>query len=116
LLNRLVPRIGHPHRRQLASPQKLRQAHRIAAVRLHAIARLLRNERRCNNNAVVAKAHDLPIQPISCRPSLVAKRQPPMAAGKLPYQLRCRRRAVLDLANKPDFTPPTAFRNRHRIA
>jgi hypothetical protein len=41
----LVLAIRNPHRSQIAAAEQLRQAHRVTPVRLHPIARLLRNER-----------------------------------------------------------------------
>src|SRR5262249_9734473 len=92
------------------------QIARIAPVGLHPIARLLRNERGRRHDAVVAERLDLPVQPIAGRAGLVAEHKPRILAGKLPHKLLGRRRAVLDLAQKPDLAIPTGLRNRHRVA
>jgi hypothetical protein len=112
----LMPLIGHPHRGQRAGAQQLRQTERIAPVGLHPIPRLPGNERSRNNQALMPKALDLPIQSIPGRPRLVAERQPLVLARKLLHQLRRRRRAVLDHAEKPHRACPPAFRNRNRMA
>src|SRR6516164_9455484 len=115
ITHRLVTRVGNPDRREIASAQLLDQTDRIAPVGLYPLARLLQNERGRYHNALVPKALDLPVEPISGRPCLVAERQPPILSGKLPHHLRDRRLGVLDLAQKPNFTSPTSFRNRNRI-
>ena len=74
------------------------QTDRIAPVGLHPLARLLQNERGRHHDALMPKALDLPVEPISGRPRLVAERQPPILSRKLPHKLRDRRPGVLDLA------------------
>src|SRR6185295_571638 len=101
---------------QLTGAQQLDQAKRVAPVGLHAIARLLRNERRRNHKALVTEALDLPVEPVPGRPRLVAERHPLVLAGKLAHKLRRRRPGVLDLADKPNLARSASLRNRNRIA
>jgi hypothetical protein len=63
----------------------------------------------------VTKALDLPVQLITGRPRFVAEHQPRVLGAELAYQLRSRRRCILDLAEKPHLASPTAVRNRNRI-
>jgi len=114
--HRLVTLLGNPYGGQLAGAQQLDQAKRVAPVGLHPIARLLRNERRRNHNAMVTEALDLPVEPVSGRPRLVAERQPLVLGGKLPHKLRRRRDGVVDLAEKPNLARPPGLRDRNRIA
>ena len=113
--HRLMAFVRNPHRGEFPGAQQLHQAHRIAPVGLHPIARPLGNERRRNHQAVLPKALDLPVQPIACRPGLVTERQAGVLAGKLTYQLGGCRCTVLNLPNKANLTRPSGLRNRHRI-
>jgi hypothetical protein len=56
-------RIWNPYSLQLAGPQKPRQAHRIAPVRLDRLARTLGDQRGRNDIAAVAEIDDLAIKP-----------------------------------------------------
>jgi hypothetical protein len=114
--HRLVLRVGNPDRREIATTQLLDQTDRIAPVGLHPLARLLQNERGRHHQAFVPKALDLPVEPISGRPRLVAERQPVILSGKLLYQLGRRRRRVVDLTQEPHLARPSSFGNRNRIA
>src|SRR5580704_15566391 len=67
--------VRHPHRGELARAQQLGEAYRIAPVRLHSIAGLLRNERGGHHQAVMAEALEQSVEAISCRPCFIAKRQ-----------------------------------------
>src|SRR5262249_52481055 len=94
---------------------KLGQTERVAPVGLHPIARLPRDQRGRHHHALMTEACDLPVKPISGRPRLVAERQPPMLAGKLPDQLRRHRTGVLEFPEKPDLALSPGVRNRYRI-
>src|SRR6516225_9690873 len=90
ITHRLVTRVGNPDRSEIASAQLFDQTDRIAPVGLHPLARLLQNERGRYHHALVPKSLDLPVEPISGRPCLVAKRQPPILSSSLPHHLRDR--------------------------
>ena len=94
ITHRLVPRIRHPDRGQIAGAQQPGQGQRIAPIGLHPIAGLLRDQRRRHHDAVVAEALDQPIQPIAGRPGFIAERQPAMLRRKLLHQLARRRLRV----------------------
>ena len=65
IAHRLLVTSRHPHRRQLPGSVKPRQAHRVAAIRLHPIPRLARNQARCYDLAVVAGLGDLAIHSVA---------------------------------------------------
>jgi hypothetical protein len=115
IAHRLVTPVRNPNRGELIGTQQLRQADRVAPVGLHMIAWPPRDQRRRDHHAFETEPLDLPVQPVSGRPRLVTERQPPIFGGELTHQLRRRRRRILDLAEKPDLTQPTAVRNRDRI-
>src|SRR5262245_4677811 len=73
ITHRLVRIVGDPDARQLAGPVQLGEHDRVAPIRLHAIARLHRNERRGNYNAVVVKLGELTVEAIAAGPRLIAK-------------------------------------------
>jgi len=62
--HRLVRRIRGPHPRELASAMQPRQRDRVAAVRLHAFPRSLRDQSRSDHQAIVAESLDLAIKPV----------------------------------------------------
>ena len=83
IAHRLVPSVRNPDRGELVGAQQPRQAQRIAPVGLHLVARPLRDQRRRHHDAFVAEALDLPVQPVTGRPGLVAERQPLVLAASL---------------------------------
>jgi hypothetical protein len=102
--HRLMPLVGHPDRGEFPGAQLLGEAYRIASVRLHPIARFLRDERGGRHDAVVTKLPDQPMEPVSRRPRLVAKRQLTVFGRKLGNELARRRFRGVDLteiANVP---------------
>src|SRR5712691_2070056 len=114
--HRLMPLVGHPDRGEFPGAQYLGQAYRIASVRLHPIARFLRDERGCRHDAVVAKLPDQPIEPVSRRPRLVAKRQLTVFGRKFGDELARRRFRGVDLAKIANIPATTILRDRNRIA
>ena len=60
--HRLVRRVRHPNRGELARAVQLRQAQRITPVGLHPVARLARDQGRRHHHAGVAEALELPLQ------------------------------------------------------
>src|SRR5258707_10466381 len=89
----------------------------MASVRLHPIARFLRDQRGRRHDAVVAKLPDQPIAPVSRRPRLVAKRQLTVFGRKFGDELARRRFRGVDLAKianvppRPSSATATALRN-----
>ena len=96
--HRLVPHVGHPHRGDLAGAQVAADALRVAAVGLHMITRLLRNQRRGRNDIAMAEALDQPVQAVAGRPRLVAERQLVVLGRQPGDELTRRRLARVELA------------------
>src|SRR6202166_1474835 len=86
-----MPLVRHPHRGALARAPQLGEAYRIAPVRLHSVAGLLRNERGSHHQALVAEALEQSVEPISCRPCFIAKHQITVFRCKLCHELSDRR-------------------------
>jgi hypothetical protein len=74
---RLVPRIGNPHRRQLAGPVQLRQTAGVSSIGLDPVARPLRYQRGGDDNAVMPGRRQLALDAVTARPRLVAEAQHP---------------------------------------
>src|ERR1700726_5260603 len=104
-----MPLVRHPPRGELARAQQLRKAYRIAPVRLHSVAGLLRNERGSHHQALVAEALEQSVEPISCRPCFIAKRQITVFRCKLGHELSDRRLRGRELPEIPhlSITHPT---------
>src|SRR5712675_1611427 len=102
--------VSSPARDSLARP------YRIASVRLHPIARFLRDQRGRRHDAVVAKLPDQPIEPVSRRPRLVAKCQLTVFGRKFGDELARRRFRGVDLAEIANVPATTILRDRNRIA
>src|SRR4029077_21147087 len=94
---------------------QLGEANRIAPVRLHSIAGLLRNERGGHHQALVAEALEQSVEPISCRPCFIAKRQITVFRCKLCHELLDRRLRGRKLTEIPDLAATVAISNRHCI-
>ena len=76
--------IGHPDRRQLARPMELGQHEGIAAVGLHPVARLHRDERGGDDHAVMTHLDELPVDAVAAGTGLMAEvRRSPLAAQLL---------------------------------
>ena len=115
IAHRLMSRVRRPHSRQFAGPMQSRQRDRVAPVRLDALARPFRDQGRRDHHAVVAERLDLAIKPVSRRPGFKADVQPTVSARQSLDRPLDRQRAVLDVAEKPDFAGPAAFRDRHGV-
>src|SRR6516225_11237142 len=111
-----MPLVRHPHSSELARAQQLGEAHRIAPVRLHAIAGLLRNERGSHHQTVMAEALEQSVEAISCRSCFVAKRQMTAFRCKLCHQLSDRRLRGRKLPEISYFAATAAIGNGYCIA
>ena len=112
--HRLMRRVRHPDRRQLASPVQLRQHHSIAAVRLHPVPRLYRNERRRHHDAVMPQFNKLTVKTIPTRPRLVTEMQSTSRCGQLLHQLADMIGPVQNRAPVANLTATFPPRNRDR--
>src|SRR6202007_234195 len=110
-----MPLVRHPHRGELARAQQLRKAYRIAPVRLHSIAGLLRNERGSHHQGLVAEALEQSVETISCRPCFIAKRQMTVFRCKLCHELSDRRLRSRKFPEIPDLAATAAIGNCHCI-
>src|SRR5215467_11901120 len=111
----LMPFVGYPDCSEFAGARQLGQLHRVATVRLHPNAGLLRDQRGSCHHALVAEASDQPVQPVSGRPSLVAKCQRAVFGRKLGNQFACCRARRIDLPHKADLSATAALGNCYRI-
>src|SRR6516162_10352468 len=111
----LMALVRHPHRGEFVRAQQLGEAHRIASIRLHAIAGLLRNQRGSYYLALLAEALEQSIETISCRPCFIAKRQMTVFRCKLCHELLDRRLRGRKLPEIPDFAATAAIGNCHCI-
>jgi hypothetical protein len=64
--------VRDPDRREITSSMGAREFLSIAAIRFHAVARGLGNERRRDHDALDAEAHQLPVKSVTGRSRLVA--------------------------------------------
>jgi hypothetical protein len=92
-----------------------RQRNRISPVRFDPLARPFRDQSRSDHHAFVAERLDLPIKPVSRRPSFKTNMQPIVSARQSLDRSLDRQRAVLDVAEKPHFSLPPSFCNRHSV-
>ena len=104
--HRLVRRIRHPHRRELAGPVQLRQAQRITPVGLHPVARLARDQGRRHHHAGMAEALELPLQAVAAGAGLVAEAQLPPIPGQPSRQLGDDLGPVREDPELPDLATP----------
>src|SRR5690242_18048997 len=107
--------VRHPHRRELARAQQLGEAYRIAPVRLHSVAGLLRNKRGSHHQAVVTEALEQSVETISCRPCFIAKRQMRASRCKLCYELSGRRLRGREPSEIPRLAATAAIGNGYCI-
>src|SRR5262249_26067517 len=107
--------VGHPHCRELIGAQQLGETDRVAPVCLYLVTGFLRNKRGSNHDALVAKALDQPVEPISCRTGLIAKRQTTVFLCKLGHEFSDRRLRGRELPKKPYLATTATFRDRHCI-
>src|SRR6516225_3663290 len=113
-----MPLVRHPYRGELARAQQLGEAYRIAPVRLHSIAGLLRNERGGHHQAVMAEALEQSVEAISRRPCFVAKRQMTAFRCKLCHQLSDRRlkgRKINFISYDDAYSPPKAVEQARKL-
>jgi hypothetical protein len=108
--------VRHPDRRQLASPEQLHEINGVAPIGLDPITRLGWDQRRPHHNAVMADALDQPVETVSGRASLIAKRQSSMFARELCHELACCGFSIVELAEISNLTVSTGIGKRDRIA
>jgi hypothetical protein len=112
--DRLVRRVGYPHRSKLSRSVQPGQCDRISPVGFDPITRTLGDQGWGNHHAVMTQRPDLPIQLITGRTCFEADMQA-LVSARQPLHLLGGRRAVLDLADKPNFASPPSFGDRHRV-
>ena len=107
----LVSGVRRPHARQFAGPMQPRQRDRIPSIRFDPLARPFRNQGRSDDKAVMTESLDLAIKPISRWSGFKANMQPVVSICQSLDRPLDRQRAVLDVAEKPDFSvrPPSAI-------
>ena len=66
------------------------------------------------SNAMHEARNDLPVKVIPCRPGLVTEMQPRPPLRQLRGQSRCRGRARINVAEKPNLAVPAVFSQSHR--
>src|ERR1700681_280957 len=76
--------VGNPHCSQFSGSMQARQHKTIAAVSLDPFACFPWNQRRCDNLAIPAEIAELPMDPVSARACLIAKREMRVSYGNLP--------------------------------
>ena len=76
IAHRLVCLVRHPYRGEFAGSQEFGERHRIAAVRLHPVARLPWDQRGCRDRAGIAERGDEAIEAIAGRAGFVAEMHP----------------------------------------
>jgi hypothetical protein len=90
--------VGHPHGRQLTGPIETGEHGGVAAVCLHPIARLPRNQRRRHHLATMAEACELAMNAITAWAGLIAKCQRLAGAPEMIAQLADGARVIGNLA------------------
>ena len=111
--HRLMRRVRHPHRGELAGPVQLRQAQRVTPVGLHPVARLARDQGRRHHHAGVTKPLELPLQAVAARAGLIAEAQLPPISGQPSRQLGDDLGPVREDPKLPDLATPHTLGNRH---
>ena len=112
--HRLVGRVRHPDRRQLAGAEQRGQGRRIATVGLDVPTRPHRHHRRRHHLAVVAHRTDLAVKPVPRGTGFIAEGEPPVLPCQLLHQLAHRLRPAGDGAEQAHLPAPATLRNRHR--
>ena len=112
---RLMHGIGHPYPCQLACPMQTRKRHCIWSIGLDPFACPSRDKGRGDDHAIMAKLLDLTIEPVTGRSGFEADMQPAVSARKLLESPLDHRLAVLDLAEKPNLSPPATLGDSHRM-
>src|ERR1700691_1674778 len=88
------------------------ERHRISTIGLNPLAWLLRNQRWCNDRAVMPESRHLAIQSVSGRTGFVADVQLPVTIRQLADRLLNSRRRAIELANIPNLPVAPAIGNR----
>ena len=108
-------RVGYPYRSKFSRPVQPCQCDRISPIGFDPLTRTLRDQSRGNHHTVVTQSPNLPIQLITGRTCFEAHMEPIIARRQLLDHPLNGRRAILHLANKPNFASPPAFGDRHRV-
>jgi hypothetical protein len=106
--------VGNPDRRQFARAKQRGLRDCVAAVRLHAVSRPDRNERRRDHHTFMSELRDLSIKPIAARAGFVAEGQLAMLGRQTLHQFSYRIRPAGNLPDKSRFAPPAFDGQRHR--
>ena len=115
LAHRLMAGVRHPDGGQFAGAVQAGQGDGIPAVGLDALARLLGDQRRGDDRAVMPERGDLALQAIAGRTGLVAERQPAILAGELVDQPSYRLWGMVDRAEEAHFALAPLFGQGHGI-
>src|SRR5690606_30109777 len=110
---RFMLSVRHPDRREIACAMRARQLLRIAPVRLHTIARRLRNQRRSNDDALEPETGQLPVQREPRRARFVANTQVLLLA-KLSKDAANRSNLVRHGPQRPHLAAHFSYGNHHR--
>jgi hypothetical protein len=97
ITHRLVPLIGHVDRRQLSSARQTRESHRIAPVRLQALAGPTWRHRRRHHHASQTLSGQATLQPEAAGTGLIHKHQLAMRTAELSHNAIHRLRITADL-------------------
>ena len=84
--HRLLLRIRHPHRRQLARAVQTRQHQRVPPVGLHPVAGPPRDQARRHHHTGMPQRRQLPVKPVPARTRLVTEAQPLAVPAQLAHQ------------------------------
>ena len=112
--HRLMSLVRHPNRCQFARPMEFRQHERIAAVGLHPLASLHRDERGGHDHAVMPEFGEMPVEAIAARTGLIAEVQQTPVGAQLIGKLADMICAVGDRAPVAHFAAASSMRDCHR--
>lgn len=113
LTHRLMNWIRHPDWREIASMMRLGGRHRVPPVRLDAFARSLRDQRRGDDDALMAKRDNLAVQTVAGRPRLIAKAKFSLTFRQPVHYALNRRRGTVDVAEEPQLPVATGLGKGH---
>ena len=111
----LVPFVGYPDRGQLSGPQQASQLHGVAAVGLHPVACLARDQRWRDDGALMSEADHLPVQTVARRAGFITDMQLAVPGRQPRQQLPHRLGAGLDLADVAHLATSPGLGDRHRV-
>ena len=114
IADRLMCRVGNPHRRQFASPMQLGEVDRVSPIGLDPLAWLAGDQRRSDHDAVVLRRGQLSLNAVTARSGFVAEPQLMAMACQLRNQRLHGSRRVRDLAMLAHLTPLARLSERHR--